>query len=118
MKKIQIIKEGDKEKFAVIEWDLFLKIKNTLESINKWQDIYEINECGKINLDLKTNPVRLLRKKAGVSQKKLADLLSVSQPYIAKLEKASKVSEKTLLQIEKALKKESKSINSILKIFK
>lgn len=49
------------------------------------------------------NPVTLMRIRAGLKQKELADLLDVSQAYISKIERNETVSERVLSRVRAAL---------------
>lgn len=55
--------------------------------------------------DYLKNPVAVTRIKAGITQKALATIMSVSQAYISKLEKQSIVSNSALQKVTEALAK-------------
>lgn len=94
MTPVQIIKENDKPKFAVIDWEVFLKFQEFFEEAEDIADAKEILSDPKteiIPLDVSTfieNPIKALRIEYSLTQKQLAEMIGVSQPYIAKVEKA------------------------------
>ena|SRR3990167_2167973 len=55
--------------------------------------------------DYVDNPVALARIKAHITQKELAQRMKVTQAYISKIERQSKVTAKLLQKVKEALKK-------------
>ncbi|MCK9224149.1 MAG: helix-turn-helix transcriptional regulator [Candidatus Muirbacterium halophilum] len=116
---IQIINEDNIAKFAVINWNDFI---NLAEILKKNSDIdllkdFEIDNSIKNKDNSFLNPLKKFRLENDLSQKELAEILEVSQPYIAKLEKKHSISNKTMEKIEKSVSKNSSVLKGILKIF-
>lgn len=53
----------------------------------------------------KHNPITLMRLRAGMKQKDLAEQLNVTQAYVSKLENSDRVSERVLARVRKAIQK-------------
>lgn len=108
MNPVQIIKENNVPKFAVIDWELFVRLQDLIEDL---EDVAEARRImndpveGKsevLNLsDFFDNPVKIARIKLGLTQKELAEKLNVSQPYIAKAEKGIDYPKSLLKKIER-----------------
>jgi DNA-binding XRE family transcriptional regulator len=116
---IQIIKENNTNKFAVIEWNDFIRISQLLKedhNIDLTGDTKKTEDTIIIN-EKPLNPLKKFRQENELSQKELADMLDVSQPYIAKLEKKQTISKKTMHKIEKSVSKNSSLLKGIIKLF-
>jgi ribosome-binding protein aMBF1 (putative translation factor) len=107
MNPVQVIKENNVPRFAVIDWDLFLKLQDLIEDL---EDVAETKRLmndpveGKsevLNLsEFFDNPIKIARIKLGLTQKELAEKLGVSQPYIAKAEKGIEYPKSLMEKIE------------------
>lgn len=108
---VQIIRENDQPKYAVIDWDLFMKFRDQLEDLEDYIELQSIlNESitETIPLDVYEfikNPIKAYRIDNGLTQEALAKIMKVSQPYIAKLESQKKPSEKFIIKMKKAVSK-------------
>lgn len=113
MSLIQIIKENDQPKFAVIQWDLFMKFREQFEEFEDYLDAKKllndpITETVTLNIyDFIKNPVKAIRIENGLTQKQLAEIMNVSQPYIAKVEKSKKLSQKFIFKVKEVLQDQS-----------
>jgi len=110
--KIQVIKENDQPKFAVVPWEIFVRFRDEIEdevlAAEAKRVLADPVEGELVPFDVAryiSNPVKAARIKAELSQEDLASRMGVSQAYVSKLEKARKVSPKVLHQIGVALAK-------------
>lgn len=114
---IQIIGKQDSPEYAVIKWEDFLKISELYRKETGF-DLLEQRREGKITeIPADMNPIKMFRLENGLSQQELADMLDVSQPYIAKLEKKEKISSRTMKKIENSVSKNNSLLKGIIKLF-
>ena len=114
--KIQIIKENNQPKFAVVPWEIFVRFRDDIEdevlAAEAKRVLADPVEGKLVPFDVAryiSNPVKAARIKAELSQTELALRMGVSQAYVSKLEKARKVSPKVLQQVAQALAKQKRS---------
>lgn len=105
---IQIIKKKEKTEYVIIPYDEFIAYADEdLIDTAYIQSVLSNSIDGEIVdfdfADYVTNPVHLLRLKAGLSQKELAEKMGVTQAYISKLEHTTPVSAKTLKKVNDLL---------------
>ncbi len=110
--KIQVIKENDQPKYAVVPWEIFVRFRYEIEdevlAAEAKRVLADPIEGELVPFDVAryiSNPVKAARIKAELSQEELALRMGVSQAYVSKLEKARKVSPKVLHQVGVALAK-------------
>ena len=95
---VQVIKQGGKPEWAVVPYKKYLELLEKAEMLQDVQDYDSAKmalEEGKeellpesfVNELLEgTNPVKLWREYRGLTQKKLADVVGISVPYLSQLE--------------------------------
>lgn len=110
--KIQVIKENDQPKFAVVPWKIFIRFRDEIEdeilAAEAKRVLADPVEGELVPFDVAryiSNPVKAARIKAELSQEDLAVRMGVSQAYVSKLEKARSVSPKVWHQVGLALAK-------------
>ncbi|MFQ6609068.1 MAG: helix-turn-helix domain-containing protein [Fidelibacterota bacterium] len=101
---IQVIKKKKKADYVVIPYDEFIEFADEdLIDAAYIQEILQDPEEGEIIdfdfADHVSNPAHLVRLKAGITQKELAEKMGVTQAYISKLEKAEHVTSKALKKV-------------------
>lgn len=102
---LQIIKSVDgKAEYALLPIKIYNILRNEIEHALKKK--YDSDDYVSFEIaDYIDNPVALARIKAGVTQKKLAKLMKVTQAYISKLENQNKVTAKVLKKVKEAIEK-------------
>ncbi len=105
---IQVIKKKQKVDYVIIPYDEFITYADEgLIDVAYIQDVLGDPLDGEIvdfNFeDYVDNPVHLLRLKAGLTQKELAEKMDVTQAYISKLERTNPVSTKALKKVSDLL---------------
>ena len=95
---VQVIKQGGKPEWAVIPYQKYLELLEKAEMLQDVQDYDSAKmalEEGKEELLPETivnallegeNPVKVWREYRGLTQKKLADVVGISVPYLSQLE--------------------------------
>lgn len=95
---VQVIKQGGKPEWAVIPYQKYLELLEKAEMLKDVQDYDSAKmalEEGKEELLPESfvnellegaNPVKLWREYRGLTQKKLADVVGISVPYLSQLE--------------------------------
>ena len=108
--KIQIIRENSRPKFAVVPWEIFVRLQDEIEDLVLAAEAKRVLpdpvEGELVPFDITryiSNSVKAARIKAELSQEELALRMGVSQAYISKLEKARTISPKVLHQVAGAL---------------
>lgn len=81
------------------------EIKKQLKQTDNALDYVPFNPA-----DYVDNPIILARIEAGMTQKKLAQLMKVTQAYISKIENQEKVTTKLLKKVKDALLKMHKEV--------
>ena len=111
MESVQIIKENDQPKYAVIDCELFVKLCDQLEELEDYIELQKIlnepiTEIIPLNVyKFIKNPIKALRIEYSLTQKQLAEIMKVSQPYIAKVEKAENPPKDFIEKVKKTIKK-------------
>ena len=95
---IQIIERNGKPEWAVLPYEVYLKLIEKAELLEDIRDFDEINAAIKrgeeelipaevINaiLDGKS-PIKVWREYRGLTQQRLADMIGISKPYLSQLE--------------------------------
>lgn len=95
---LQVIKSiNGKDEYVLLPVDIYNRLKPQIDSaLAKQYEVFELT-------DYITNPVALMRIKANLTQKNLADLLGVSQAYISKIESSNDVSIKVINKVKHVL---------------
>ena len=99
---VNIIKSLDGEEYVLLPVRVYRALRNSIE-----KKLAEKNDAEYVPFELEDyvdNPVALVRIKADMTQKELAQRMNVSQAYISKVERQDKVTIKLLERIKKALK--------------
>jgi DNA-binding XRE family transcriptional regulator len=96
---LQVIKSTDgKVEYVLLPVKAYEALKSQIDKIVLEEyEIFDVN-------DYVSSPIALMRIKANLTQKELAEKLNVSQAYISKLESQKKVSAKTLAKVKKTCK--------------
>lgn len=109
---IQVIKK--KADYVVIPYYEFMEYADEdLIDAAYIQEILQDPEEGQITdfdfADHVTNPVNLMRLRAGVTQRELAEEMDVSQAYVSKLERSEHVTPKAQKKVVEHLQKEKET---------
>lgn len=102
---LQIIKSVDgKDEYVLLPIGIYRSLQKEIASqitgMSNRQDFVPFEPEDYVN-----NPVALTRIKAGMTQNQLANRMEVTQAYISKIERQSKVSAKLLHKVRLALSK-------------
>lgn len=100
---LQVIKSSDgRPEYVLLPIAIYVHLRSQIEKeLKETQDEYVPFDL----TDYIDNPIALARIKAHITQKKLADLLGVTQAYISKIENRSSVPPKFLNKVHTALNK-------------
>ena len=79
---VQIIKQDDKPMFAVIPYEQYLTLIQSAD-----EDVYLPNEVVGLQIEKGLSLIAAWRHYKSLSQLQLADLMGISQPAIAQIEK-------------------------------
>ena len=105
---LQVIKSVDgRPEYVLLPLAIYNSVRDEIEKIlnlsDESLDDYELFKAE----DYIENPVALERIKAHLTQEQLAELMGVSQAYVSKVEKQSRVTPKLIEKVKAALKKSS-----------
>ncbi len=101
---LQIIKSiSGKKEYVLLPFNVYEALQNEIENKLKKLEKIHTDYVAFDPADYVDNPIALARIKARLTQEQLAELMQVSQAYISKIERQSKVTPKLLTKVKALL---------------
>jgi DNA-binding Xre family transcriptional regulator len=111
MQQPQIIKDlSGRDQFVVIPYSVYERLRERIDAeYGAQRQSVAVSSAMEDDEQLGTmpfrNPVTLMRQRAGLKQKELAEALGITQAYVSKMENAETVSPRFLGKVRAALQR-------------